>query len=78
MPKVSVNIATYNRAEFLRSAILSVVNQTFQDFEIVVVDDASSDNTAEVISGFNDIRMKYIRHEINKGEAKARNTGVMN
>ena len=39
MPKVSVNIATYKRAEFLRLAILSVVNQTFQDFEIVVVDD---------------------------------------
>ena len=66
MPKVSVNIATYNRAEFLRPAILSVVNQTFQDFEIVVVDDASSDNTAEVMSSINDKRMKYIHHEINR------------
>jgi len=78
MPKVSVVIPTYNRAELLRSAIISVLNQTFQDFEIVVVDDASKDNTAEVISSFNDKRIKYIRHETNKGEAGARNTGVMN
>lgn len=69
-------IPTYNRAELLRSAIRSVLNQTFQDFEIVVIDDASKDNTKEIVSSFNDKRMKYIRHEVNKGEAGARNTGV--
>jgi len=78
MPKVNVIIITYNRAKLLSSAITSVLNQTFQDFEIIVVDDASTDNTKEVVSSFNDKRIKYIRHEINKGEAGARNTGVMN
>jgi glycosyltransferase involved in cell wall biosynthesis len=78
MPKVSVVIPTYNRAELLKSAINSVLSQTYQDFEIVIVDDASRDNTAEVIKSFNDQRIKYIRHETNKGEAGARNTGVMN
>ncbi|HWP93500.1 MAG TPA: glycosyltransferase [Thermodesulfobacteriota bacterium] len=78
MPKVSVVIPTYNRAELLGSAINSVLSQTFQDFEIVVVDDASRDNTAEVIRGFNDKRIKHVRHETNKGEAGARNTGVIN
>lgn len=78
MPRVSVIIPTYNRAELLRSAIISVLDQTFQDFEIVVVDDASKDNTAEVISSFNDKRINYICHETNKGEAGARNTGVIN
>jgi len=50
MPKVSVIIPTHNRAEFLRSAIKSVLNQTFQDFEIVIIDDASKDHTREVIT----------------------------
>ena len=78
MPKVSVIIITYNRAELLRSAITSVLNQTFQDFELIVVDDASQDNTAAVVQAFNDERIRYIRHETNKKEAGARNTGVQN
>lgn len=77
MPKVSVIILTYNRAHFIPSAIKSVLNQTFQDFEIIVVDDASKDNTWEVVSGFHDHRIRYIRHETNQGEAAGRNTGVM-
>lgn len=78
MSKVSVIIPTYNRAEFLSTAITSVLNQTFQDFEIIVVDDCSKDNTPEVVSRFNDKRIKYIRNETNKGEAGARNTGIVN
>jgi glycosyltransferase involved in cell wall biosynthesis len=76
MPKVSVIIPTYNRAEYLCSAIRSVLSQTFQDFEIIVVDDASTDNTNEIVDGFNDSRIKYIRHETNKGGSAARNTGI--
>jgi glycosyltransferase involved in cell wall biosynthesis len=77
MPKVSVIIPTYNRAEFLRSTITSVLNQTFQDFEIIVIDDASQDHTREVVSSFGDKRIRYIRHETNKRVAAARNTGVI-
>lgn len=76
MPKVSVIIPTHNRPEFLHSAITSVLNQTFQDFEIIVVDDASKDDTHNVINCINDRRIKYIRHEINKGVSAARNTGI--
>src|SRR5712691_1680422 len=78
MPKVSVVIPTHNRAEFLRSAITSVLNQTFQDFEIVIIDDASKDHTQEVIASFNDARIKIIYNQVNKGDAGARNIGIMN
>jgi len=77
MPTVSVIIPTYNRAEFLRLAITSVLNQTFQDFEIIVVDDASEDHTHEVMNNLNDKRIKYIRHEVNKRVSAARNTGIL-
>ncbi|GBD39772.1 UDP-Glc:alpha-D-GlcNAc-diphosphoundecaprenol beta-1,3-glucosyltransferase WfgD [bacterium HR37] len=77
MPEVSVIIPTYNRAGFLRSAIRSVLNQTFQDFEIIVVDDGSIDCSAkEVVNEFRDPRIRYIRHEVNRGGSAARNTGI--
>jgi glycosyltransferase involved in cell wall biosynthesis len=78
MPQVSVIIPTRNRAHFLRTAIASVLNQTFQHFELVVVDDASSDNTREIVAAFQDQRIKYFRHGINKGGSAARNTGILN
>jgi len=76
MPKVSVIIPTYNRAELLHLAITSVLNQTLQDFEVIVVDDNSQDHTREVVKSFNDKRIKYVCHERNKGVAAARNTGI--
>src|SRR5919106_1816578 len=78
MPKVSVIIPTYNRVESLPLAIKSVLAQTFQDFEIIVVDDASHDNTPAVIARFNDERIRYIRHDTNKKISASRNTGVLN
>jgi len=75
-PTVSVIIPTYNRAHLVGRAIRSVLNQTYQDFEIIVVDDGSTDNTEEVVKGFNDGRIRYIRHDKNKGGAAARNTGI--
>ena len=78
MPKTSVIIPTYNRAHFIKKAINTVLEQTYQDFEIVIVDDGSKDNTEEVVNGIKDDRIRYIKHEKNKGEAGARNTGIKN
>jgi len=78
MAKVSVILPTYNRPFFVAAAIQSVLNQSLQDFELIVVDDASMDSTREIVNQFKDKRIKYIRHEINKGEAASRNTGILN
>jgi len=75
-PKVSVIIPTYNRAYVLYYALKSVLNQTFQDFEIFVIDDASTDSTPELIESLNDPRIHYIRFETNKKSAAARNAGM--
>lgn len=75
-PTVSVIIPTYNRANLLKRAIASVLNQKFEDFELIVVDDASSDNTPRVVESINDGRIRYIRLKKNSGGPVARNTGI--
>lgn len=75
-PKVSVIVPTYNRAHVIDRAIRSVLNQTYQDFELIIVDGASTDNTEEVVKIFNDVRIRYIRQEINKGTQAGRNIGI--
>lgn len=75
-PKVSVVIPTYNRAHLLPRAIQSVLDQTYQDLEIIIVDDGSRDNTERVIKNFKDERIRYIQHNQNKGASAARNTGI--
>lgn len=77
-PLVSVIIPTYNRSGIVTRAISSVLNQKYQELEIIVVDNASVDNTAEVVNSFEDRRIKFIRHKINKGPAASRNTGIKN
>ena len=73
-PSVSVVIATYNRARLLPQTIDSVLNQQFQDFELIVVDDGSTDDTREVLRGY-EPRVRYIYQE-NRGPSAARNLGV--
>jgi glycosyltransferase involved in cell wall biosynthesis len=73
--KVTVVIPAYNRAAFVGRAIDSVLNQTCQDFEIVVVDDGSTDATSSVVAAMTDPRITLIRHERNVGGGAARNTG---
>ncbi|MDX2479783.1 MAG: glycosyltransferase family 2 protein, partial [Desulfuromusa sp.] len=71
-PNVSIILPTYNRADYLRRSISSVLKQTFTDFELIIVDDASTDNSAEIIDAFDDQRLVYLRHEQNKGGSAAR------
>ena len=66
-PKVSVVIATYNRLEYLRDALVSVLNQSFGDFEIIISDDASLVDIKGMIDEFDDSRIRYYRHEKNLG-----------
>ncbi len=61
MTGISVLIVTYNRAHLISETIRSVLAQTFTDFELIIVDDGSTDNTAEIISNFNDSRLQYFR-----------------
>lgn len=77
-PLVSIIIPTYNRSHLIGRAIMSVLNQSFQDFELIVVDDGSSDDTEARILDFQiqDKRIRYFRHNVNKGPAAARNTGI--
>ena len=75
---ISVAIPSYNRARLLPKAIESVLCQTFQAFELSVVDDGSSDNTQEVVGGYDDDRIRYIPHDRNRGLNPARNTGIRN
>ena len=72
---VSVVIPTYNRAATLPRAIKSVLAQDYDNLELIIVDDASTDETAEVLSHVDDPRMRVIVHEKNKGAAGALNTG---
>lgn len=72
----SVIIPAYNNAEYLGEAIQSVLNQSYQDYELIIVNDASPDNTYEIVSQFHDDRIKYIVHDKNQGLSAARNTGI--
>lgn len=75
MPKVSVTIPTYNRASLVEEAIRCVLDQTFDDLEIIVVDDGSTDNTRSVVEKYTEKGVKYCYKE-NGGCASARNFGL--
>ena len=76
LPLISVILPTYNRAEILLRAIKSIIDQTYTNFELIIVDDASSDDTCNVVKSISDTRIKYIKHDKNKGGAASRNTGI--
>lgn len=73
---VSVIIPTYNRAHLLKRSIYSVLSQSYTNLELLVVDDASTDNTQDIVSQIDDKRLRYIRCKSNKGGAAARNIGI--
>src|SRR5258708_1857585 len=78
MPKVSILIPSYNSAHFLSRSIESALSGTYQDFEIIVIDDGSHDNTKDLVQSFIDRYPHKIRYfwQENKGLAVARNTGI--
>jgi glycosyltransferase involved in cell wall biosynthesis len=75
-PKVSVIIPTHNRAHVIRRALRSVLCQTYGNLEVIVVDDASTDDTVEVVQSVNDNRIIFLRQETRQGAAAARNVGI--
>lgn len=78
--KISIIMASYNYSNFLPEAIESVINQTYKNWELIAVDDASSDNSVEIIQNYakNEPRIKLFTHDTNKGLASAIQTGVEN
>ena len=76
MTTVSVIIPAFNQGHYLGEAIQSVLDQTYPDFELIVVDDGSTDKTAQVACSFSDPRVHYI-HQENRGLSAARNTGIL-
>jgi glycosyltransferase involved in cell wall biosynthesis len=75
-PTISVILPTHNRGHSIKRAIQSVLDQTYQNFELIIVDDGSKDNTEEIVKEYEDQRIRYIKHEINQGAGVARNTGL--
>ncbi|CAI6086432.1 hypothetical protein PAECIP112173_04984 [Paenibacillus sp. JJ-100] len=76
-PKVSVIIPSYNHSKFLKQAIESVLNQTYKNFELIIVDDASSDNSNEIIQSYNDERIKSFCFQTNQGAVDTLNYGIL-
>ena len=71
---ISIIIPTYNRARVLPRAIDSVLKQTYENWELIIIDDGSTDNTQEILQSYHDHRLRYIQHEKNKGVTAAKNT----
>lgn len=77
MPCISVVMAVYNAGRFVREAVGCILAQTYSDFELIAVDDASSDDSLRILESFDDPRMRIIRHAVNRGAALARNSALL-
>lgn len=75
MPKISVVIPLYNKAFSIEKTLKTVLQQTFSDFEIVIINDGSTDNSAEIVESIKDCRVQ-LYHQENQGAAAARNFGI--
>ena len=75
-PTISVIVPTHNRPERVRKAVQSVLAQTFQDLEVIVVDDGMERRADAALQEIHDARVMYLQHDKNKGAAAARNTGI--
>lgn len=75
-PQISVVMPAYNAEKYITEAIDSILFQTFKDFEFIIINDASTDSTKEIVESFNDPRIILINNEQNKGVAKSLNIGI--
>lgn len=75
-PKISVLLPVYNAEDYLKEAILSVLNQTFKDFELIILNDGSTDKSENIIQTFTDSRIHYVANETNLGLIKTLNKGI--
>ena len=77
MPKISIIMPVYNTAEnYFREAIESALQQTFSDFELLIIDDCSKPYIKKIVKSYDDKRIKYSRLSVNSGASKARNVGI--
>lgn len=75
-PKISVLMPVYNAEKFLNESIDSILNQTYKDFEFLIINDASTDNSKEIILSYKDPRIRYFENKKNLGVAKTLNRGL--
>lgn len=76
MELVSIIMPTYNCGLFIADSIRSVISQTYTNWELIIVDDCSTDNTEQIVRGFNDTRIHYLQNEQNSGAAITRNNAL--
>lgn len=76
MPKVTILMTVYNNEKYIRTAIFSILNQTFKDIELLLINDCSTDNTDKIISSFNDKRIRYYKNNKNIGISHSLNKGI--
>lgn len=73
---VSIIMPSYNTGNYIAESIQSVLNQTYENWELIIVDDCSTDNTDEIVASFKDERIKYFKNETNSGAALTRNRAL--
>ena len=73
---VSIIMPSWNTENYIAESIQSVIDQTYKNWELIIVDDCSTDNTDEVVRAFNDQRIKYLKNEKNSGAALTRNRAL--
>ena len=76
MPKITVFIPAYNTAQYISDAINSILSQTYTDFELLIIDDGSTDETNQIISSYSDSRIRLIKNRENRGLVYSRNLAL--
>ncbi len=76
MPQISIVMPVFNREKYIKYSVESILNQTFKDFEFIIVNDGSKDKTLSIIKSYNDKRIKILNNETNKGIVFSRNRGL--